>query len=187
MNQRASTTGGATRDRLKQIIAEKSVLSGGNFRLASGGESSLFFDMKMTLLDPEGAGLAADMILDHLEGKPVDAIGGIVLGACPIVSAVCVKSHERQPITGFYVRKEPKERGTEKLIEGPLAKGARVVLVEDVTTKGGSVMKAVEAVVAAGCEIVEIITIVDRQSGAPALLAENGLNLVALFEMDEFA
>ena len=125
------------------MIGAKSVFTGGDFKLASGGQSSVFFDMKMTLLDPEGINFVADLMVQLLEGEACDAIGGLVLGACPIVDAVIVKAYPTRRITGFYVRKEPKERGTNKMIEGPLAPGSACVMVEDVTTLGNSVLKAV--------------------------------------------
>ena len=174
------------RERLREIIAAKS-LTRGQFKLASGGESDIFFDMKMTLLDPEGASLAADLILDLLAGEPVDAIGGLVLGACPIVSAVAMKSGERgRPIPGFYVRKEPKGRGTNKLIEGILEPGSRAVVVEDVTTAGNSALRAAQAVRAEGCEVARVVTVVDRLQGARQNLAKEGLELTALFTRDDF-
>lgn len=175
------------RARLFDLIREKSVLTGGDFTLASGGQSSVFFDMKMTLLDPEGMNLIAQMILDLLREEAVDALGGLVLGACPIVDAVCLKSWPERPLIGFYVRKEPKERGTNKMIEGPVPTGGRVVMVEDVSTRGSSVMKAVEEARKAGCTVDTVITIVDRQQGATERLAAAGITLKPLFLMEEFA
>ncbi len=173
--------------RLRDIIAARSVLEGGAFKLASGGQSSVFFDMKMTLLTPDGAGLAADLILQSLDGEKIDAIGGLVLGACPIVDAVCVRSAgTATPIDAFYVRKEPKDHGTDKLIEGPLKPGARVIVVEDVTTRGNSALRAVEAARAEGCEVVRVITIVDRLEGAADNLKAHGVELSALFTRDDF-
>jgi orotate phosphoribosyltransferase len=173
--------------RLRDLIAQRSVLEGGAFKLASGGQSSVFFDMKMTLLTPDGAGLAADLILQSLAGENIDAIGGLVLGACPIVDAVCVRSADTAaPIDAFYVRKEPKAHGTDKLIEGPLKPGARVIVVEDVTTRGNSALRAVEAARAEGCEVVRVITIVDRLEGAADNLKAHGVELRALFTRDDF-
>ncbi len=174
------------RARLKNLIAAKSVLTGGNFKLASGGQSAVFFDMKMTLLDPEGLNLVADLMVDLIADEACDAIGGLVLGACPIVDAVIVKAFPTRRIAGFYVRKEPKERGTNKLIEGPLARGARCIMVEDVTTLGNSVLKAVAEARQAGCTVQTVVTCVDRQQGAQALLAAEGIALRSLFTMDEF-
>ena len=174
------------RQRLKSLIAAKSVLTGGDFKLASGGKSSVFFDMKMTLLDPEGINLVADLMLQLLERETVDAIGGLVLGACPIVDAVTLKSYPARRISGFYVRKEPKERGTNKMIEGPLAPGSACVMVEDVTTQGSSVMKAVAEARAIGCRVTTVLTCVDRQQGARERLEAEGIVLKPLFTMDEF-
>jgi orotate phosphoribosyltransferase len=174
------------RTRLKALIAAKSVLTGGDFQLASGGKSSVFFDMKMTLLDPEGINLTADLMLQLLEGEAFDAIGGLVLGACPIVDAVTLKAYPARRISGFYVRKEPKERGTNKMIEGPLAPGSVCVMVEDVTTQGSSVMKAVVEARAIGCTVATVATCVDRQQGARERLKAEGIVLRPLFTMDEF-
>ncbi|MCW5774413.1 MAG: orotate phosphoribosyltransferase, partial [Rhodospirillaceae bacterium] len=156
----------AKRQRLKALIATQAVLTGGDFKLASGGQSSVFFDMKMTLLDPEGLNLVADLMLETLAGERFDALGGLVLGACPIVDAVVVKAWPARRITGFYVRKEPKARGTNKMIEGPLQPGAACVMVEDVTTQGSSVLKAVAEARAIGCSVATVVTCVDRQQGA---------------------
>jgi orotate phosphoribosyltransferase len=174
------------RMRLKDLIAAKSVLTGGDFKLASGGKSSVFFDMKMTLLDPEGINLVADLMLQLLEREQFDAIGGLVLGACPIVDAITLKAYPARRISGFYVRKEPKERGTNKMIEGPLAPGATVVMVEDVTTQGSSVLKAIVEARALGCKVTTVVTCVDRQQGASDRLKAEGIALKPLFTMEEF-
>lgn len=175
-------------EELKEIIQVKSYITDGDFKLASGASSNFFFDMKVTLLDPKGATLAADLILDMIKNDRVKAIGGMELGACPIASAVCVRSQERgMPINAFYVRKTPKKRGTQKMIEGePLKPGDRVVVVDDVTTSGGSVMDAIKEVRALGCEIVSVLTIVDREQGAEANLQAQGLKLKKLFGRRDF-
>lgn len=175
-------------DRLREIVREKSFISGGDFKLASGATSSFFFDMKPTVLDPEGASLVAEAILDRLAGANVKAIGGLVLGACPIASAVCVKSYgTKTPLQAFYVRKEAKARGTQKMIEGSdLKKGDRVVIVEDVTTTGGSALRAVEEVEKLGCVVVKVMTIVDREQGATENFAKKGIAFDALFRRKDF-
>ena len=185
-----SASPAATRDRLKAIIKERSYIydEHGEFKLASGAVSKFFFDLKVTLLDPEGSNLASDMILELIQPLKADAIGGLVIGACPIASSVCTKSWlAGQPIRGFYVRKEPKKRGTQKLVEGDmLKKGDRVVVVEDVTTSGGSAMDAVKSLRELGCEIVKIITIVDREQGAKEMFAKEGIDFTPLFTKSEF-
>jgi orotate phosphoribosyltransferase len=174
---------------LKEIIRQKSYITDGDFKLASGATSSFFFDMKVTMLDPRGATLAADLILDKIRGENVTAVGGLVVGACPIASAVCVRSleHGEKPVNAFYVRKEPKKRGTQKMIEGAeLRKGDRVVMVEDVTTSGGSVLQAIDEVEKLGCTVVKVITIVDREQGAKDNLARRNLTLDPVFTRRDF-
>ncbi|MBU6475384.1 MAG: orotate phosphoribosyltransferase [Alphaproteobacteria bacterium] len=175
--------------RLRRIINEKSYNTGGDFKLASGAASSFFFDMKPTVLDPEGANLVADAILERIKGLNATAIGGLVLGACPIASAVCVKSFGTSaPLQAFYVRKEAKTRGTQKMIEGgDLKKGDRVVVVEDVTTTGGSALQAVAELRKLGCEVVKVMTIVDREQGAAAAFAAEKIPFDALFTRRDFA
>ncbi len=179
--------------RLRAMIAEKSVLRG-QFRLASGGESGLFFDMKQTLLLPEGLSLVGSLMLERVLASRATAVGGLVLGACPIVGAIAQASYANsasglgREVAAFYVRKEPKNTGTRELIEGhDIAGHAAVYMIEDVTTKGGSVIKAIEAVQReTPCEVLGVLTVVDREQGARAALAELGLPLDALFTMSEF-
>lgn len=180
----------ARRDRLREIIVAKSLTraSGPEFKLASGGQSTFFFDMKKTALDPEGANLIADLILDRLASRSkVRYVGGLETGAIPIVTAVALKSFAIQPLTGFFVRKEPKKTGTQSYIEGELAAGSVVVLIEDVATRGESVLKAVRQVRALGCTVAGVITVVDRLEGARDNLANEGLQLESLFTRDDFA
>lgn len=169
--------------RLKRILTSKSY-ERGTFTLSSGAQSDVFFDVKRTSLDPEGAWLSADLILDMLQGEQVRAIGGLAMGACPIVSAVCVRSHERGiPISAFYVRKAEKKHGTQRRIEGlELRKGDRVVIVDDVATKGGAMLEAIRMVEELGSEVVRTIVVVDREQGAEERLREAGYRLESLFK-----
>jgi orotate phosphoribosyltransferase len=184
-NDRASPS--AARERLRQIIQKESLRSGREFRLASGKTSNLFFDLKKTVLDPEGSNLVADAVLDLLKDDRPDFIGGLEMGAVPVVQAICTKSFPEHPIRGFFVRKELKGHGTDQSIEGHIRDGARVVILEDVTTTGGSALKAVAAVEGRGCRVDKVITIVDRLEGARENLAQRGITLVALFTRDDFA
>lgn len=172
--------------RLKELLLQKSYLKG-DFILTSGARSNVFFDVKMTSLDPEGATLAADLIIDRLQDQRIDVVGGIAVGACPIISAICVRSFERgTPIPCFYVRKEEKKHGTQKKIEGlELKKGDRVAIVDDVATTGGSILEAVHAARAAGCEVIKTIVIVDREQGGAQNLAAEGYTLESLFKRSE--
>ena len=182
-----NAAGSAARDRLREIIKKQSVITG-DFELASGGSSNIFFEMKETLLDPEGLDIASEMTLNIIDKIPnVDAVGGLELGACPVVTAICLKSLGRRPLAGFYVRKERKKRGAKQLIDGPVVRGSNVVILDDVTTKGGSVLQAVRAAREdLGCNVVAVVTVVDREEGAREALAKEGLDLIPLFLMSEF-
>jgi orotate phosphoribosyltransferase len=179
------------RARLQTIIRERALLSGGRFTLASGRESSVFFDMKPAMLDPEGANLIADAVLDVIADRPADAVGGLVMGAVPIVAVVAAKSwtdprFAQRPLAGFFVRKEAKDHGTAKRIDGTLAPGARTVILEDVTTSGASALQAADAVRAAGCTVEAVVTLVDRREGAAEAFRQAGLPFVAIFSRDDF-
>jgi orotate phosphoribosyltransferase len=167
--------------RLLEIIRQKSFLRG-QFKLASGAMSDYYLDMKPTSFDAEGAALIAEIICGMLaDDRDVESIGGLELGAVPIVAAVCARSWPDRPIRGFVVRKETKGHGTDQKIDGNFTPGSKVVLIEDVTTKGGSVMQAVRAVRAQGAQIKRIITIVDRLEGAGENLKKEGLELTPIF------
>ena len=177
---------GPARDRLKSIIREKSLLSG-EFTLASGRASGFFFNMKRTMLDPEGAYLLADALLDLMDDIDADHVGGLAMGAIPLVAVVAARSFERgRPRTAFFVRKEAKDHGTMDLIEGSLADNAKVVLLEDVTTTGGSSLKAAAVVRGRGCTVGHVLAIVDREEGARANFAREGIELRALYRRADF-
>src|SRR5271166_3733457 len=110
----------AKRQRLRDIIRERSLLQDRGFVLTSGRSSNFFFDMKRTLLDPEGAVLVADLLFDMIRDDDVDAVGGLETGAIPIVALLCARSWPEKPITGFFVRKEAKGHGTDQRIDGLL-------------------------------------------------------------------
>jgi orotate phosphoribosyltransferase len=167
--------------RLLEIIKQKSLLKG-QFKLASGATSDYYLDLKPTSFDPEGATLIAEIICGMLaEDRDVDSIGGLELGAVPIVAAVSARSWRDRPIKSFVVRKENKGHGTDKKIDGNFTPNTIVVLIEDVTTRGGSVMQAVRAVREKGATIKRIITIVDRLEGATENLKKEGIDLEAVF------
>ena len=175
------------KQRLRDIIAAKSLLSG-NFTLASGKASGYFFDMKKTMFDPEGASLVGELLCDLLaDDTEIKAVGGLEMGAVPIALSIAIKSNERgRPIDSFFVRKEVKDHGTAKLIDGNFVPGSKVIVLEDVTTTGGSAMKAIKAVRDQGGKVDTIITIVDRLEGARDNLQKEGLKLVSLFTNDDF-
>ncbi len=181
----------ARRARLVEIIKQRSFQEGPEFKLASGKTSTFYFNMKPTMLDSEGAYLVAALILDQLENVEADLIGGLEMGAVPIAASVAAVSYaEGRNLSAFFVRKQAKEHGTQALVEG-LAKGdsmagKKVVVVEDVTTTGGSALKAAEALRAAGAEIVSVITIVDRLDGAAETFAAAGLKFEPLLTLADF-
>jgi orotate phosphoribosyltransferase len=168
--------------RLLEIIKEKSLLRGGSFKLASGAVSDYYLDMKPTTFDPEGSFLISEIVFAMLQGdREIDSIGGIELGAVPIVMAITGRSWPTRPLTGFVVRKEKKGHGTDKHIDGNFKPNTNVVLFDDVTTLGGSVTKAIHAVREHGSTVKRVITIVDRLEGASNNLKREGLILESIF------
>tara|TARA_Y100000588_G_C13896722_1_gene771026 strand:- start:67 stop:612 length:546 start_codon:yes stop_codon:yes gene_type:complete len=175
------------KEKLKNLVREKSLLSGENFTLASGETSQYYFNMKNTTFHPEGALLLSDLILEMLESFKVDSIGGLEMGAVPIAAAVTSRSFQKgRPISGFFVRKQTKGHGTKSLIEPHQPEGTKVAIVEDVTTTGASALQAVEALEAVGCEVSVVITLVDRQEGAKTAFAKRDLPFHALFRSSDF-
>ena len=179
-----------SRARLADIIFKRS-FGRGEITLASGRKSNFYFNLKPTMLDPEGAALLAELTLDALAGERIDYVGGLEMGAVPIAGAIAQLSFIRgKPIAAFFVRKKPKEHGAKLSVEGlapgESLKGKRVVVVEDVTTTGGSAMKAVEVVRDAGGEIAMVFTMVDREEGAGDTFKAASLPFRSLFRAAEF-
>jgi orotate phosphoribosyltransferase len=153
--------------------------------LSSGRESDFYIDCKQSTLDGEGAVLTGRLLCDMLaQGAPVEAVGGITLGADPIVTAVSMTTALRNaPIPAFIIRKEPKKHGTAQWIEGArnLRPGMKVAIVEDVVTTGASTVKAIDRAVESGLEVVRVIALVDRNEGGAETLAGKGYKLEPLF------
>ena len=161
------------REQLRLLLKGESLIFG-DFTLASGKKSTFYFDSKRTTLLPDGAWLTARAILRLIRehGIEADAIGGLTLGADPIVCPVAALSHAEGPkLRAFIVRKETKEHGTGRRIEGNLLKGSRVIIVDDVVTTAGSTLKAIEAAEGEGHTVVAVICLVDREEGGAAKLA----------------
>lgn len=170
---------------LKKLILEKSYRKG-TFKLSSGKESDFYIDGKQTTLSAEGAYLCGKLIFDIIKEHPekIEAVGGMTLGADPLVTAVSLTSFlEKSPIPAFIVRKESKKHGTEAYIEGQknIPQKAMVALLEDVVTTGGTLLKVIERVEAQGYKVGLVITIVDRQEGGAETLANQGYPLKAIF------
>ena len=168
------------KQRLKELLQRKSIIWG-KVTLASGQESDYYFDCKLTTLDPEGAFLTGNAVLDLIEehGIKADAIGGPPIGAHPIVAAVAAVSHLRanelkgRTLPAFLIRKQPKTHGLEKQIEGIDLKNVRdVVIIDDVCTKGESTLEALKIVEDAGLHVAAVLSIVDREAGGSAKLRQ---------------
>lgn len=175
-----------TKKRLLQIIKEKAVFHS-PVRLSSGKKSSYYIDARRVTLSGEGVYLAAKVIFDLVKDENIDAIGGPTMGADPIVGAVvCLSYLNHLSIQGFIIRKEPKEHGLQRLIEGPdLKKGSRVVIIDDVVTTGKSTLKAAKAVENSGCKVVKIIALVDRLEGGRQELEKNGFKFTPIFTVKD--
>jgi len=171
--------------RFLQIFKEEAILRG-RFFLASGKESSYYFDGRLVTLSPEGAYLLGKRIFDIISDLEVDAIGGMAIGAIPIATSVALISHiEKKPMSAFIVRGTEKNHGTKKLIEGPLNPGSRVVIVDDVITSGNSILRSIEAAESSGCEVVKVLVILDRKAGGSEEILKRGYDFQSLLVTDE--
>lgn len=174
-------------DRLISLLAERSVRRG-TFTLASGKQSSVYVDARLTTMSPEGLATIGPLGLERIRaaGLDPDAVGGLTLGADPVAYAIAYASAlAGSPLHAFTVRKEAKVYGTGKLIEGPFTPGDRVVIIEDVITTGGSALRAIDAVRAAGGIIIGVLAVVDREEGGQEALAAAGVPIVALTTASE--
>jgi orotate phosphoribosyltransferase len=176
------------RAKLFALIKERSFRRGAT-ALASGRSSNFYFDMKPTMFDPAGAAWLAELILDRLNEAEVDYVGGLAIGAVPLVGSVVMLSHQRgRPIPGFFVRAQVKDHGTQRRIEATSEslKGKNVVIVEDVTTTGGSATTAVQAAVEEGARVVLVLSVVDRLEGAAEHFRKLGIAFRSIYTADEF-
>lgn len=173
------------REELREILKKRSILKG-DFTLVSGKKSSYYINGKMTTLSARGLYLASKLLLDRFEGLEYEAFAGPTIGADPIIGALLALAAQRGlEKEGLLIRKEAKDHGTKSLIEGNLREGMRVVLLEDVATTGGSLLKAALAIEGGGGTIAGVFTIVDRDEGAEANLADAGYRFSSLFNVQE--
>jgi len=175
------------REALIALIRHKA-LKFGDFTLASGKKATYYLDCKQVTLDPNGARLIAEGILDLLKlGQYPKAIGGMSIGADPITAAVVTMSAMRgAPIAGFMIRKEPKGHGTNQYVEGPVQPGDDVAIVEDVVTTGGSSLAAIERAEQFGLRVVRVLGIVDRLEGGSRAFVARGYPFAALLTIRDF-
>lgn len=159
----------------------------GDFTLASGKKSKYYLDGKQITLHSRGLRLVSEGLLELLNGVEFDGIGGMSIGADPIIGGVLTAAAEKnRDLLGFLVRKEPKGHGTQRYIEGPVQPGMKVVVIDDVVTTGGSSLQAVDRIVEFGCEVVQVVGIVDRMEGGAANFAERKLPFQSLLTIRDF-
>lgn len=175
---------GQLKQELNSLIRKLSYREG-DFTLASGKKSSFYIDLKATTLHPEGAYLIGEIAVRVIQesGLRVDAVGGLTLGADPLATAISLAGRAHGVTwPAFIVRKEPKDHGTGRYIEGieNLKPGASVLVLEDVVTTGGSSQKAIDRLREAGFKPVATLTVVDRQQGGAELLSQQGLKFLSL-------
>lgn len=178
------------RERLRAIIHEKSFRTG-DFTLASGKKSTKYFNLKPTMMNPEGGHLAAQLFIDKLQPLQPDFVGGLEMGAVPLVAAIAAVSHAQgAPQKAFFIRKKAKEYGAQALVEGLVStdvlQGSNVVMIEDVTTTGGSIIKAIDTVRELGASVTHAVTLLDRNEGARDALNDAGVELHWVLEGAEF-
>jgi orotate phosphoribosyltransferase len=177
-----------SRTRLARLLADNAVIHE-SVVLSSGRRSPYYVDCRQVLLDPEGAELAGALSWDLLKDAGVDAVGGLTLGADPLVCATSAAAWSAgRRVTGFFIRKEAKKHGLQQWVEGPfIEEGTPVAIVDDVLTSGGSLATAVEKARQAGGVVVAAIVVIDREEGGreaiEALL--DGAPLHALFTAKE--
>lgn len=170
------------RTRLIELL-KRDALKLGTFTLASGRSSHYYIDGRKVTLSAEGAPLIAEGMLDLICDQPeISAVGGLTLGADPIVGAILAlaSARGRATLRGFLVRKQAKSHGTGNLVEGPLEPGSTVAIVDDVATTGGSSIQAIEAVEAMGCKVGLVVVVLDRLEGAARTFSDRGLSFQPL-------
>jgi orotate phosphoribosyltransferase len=174
------------REALKQLVREKA-LRFGEFTLASGKKANYYLDCRQITLDAQGARLIGEGMLELLAGDMPDLVGGMAIGADPITAAILTLAGVRGiALRGVMVRKEAKQHGTGKLVEGPFQGGERIAIVEDVVTTGGSSLAAIERCEAVGLKVERVLAIIDRLEGGGEAFAARGYELTTLFTVRDF-
>jgi len=174
------------REKLIELFRERA-LRFGDFTLVSGKKSKYYLDGKQVTLFSEGLRLIGAGLLELLEDVDFDAIGGMSIGADPIVGGILVVAAQRgRSLDGFMIRKDAKEHGTQQFVEGSVKPGMKVVIIDDVVTTGGSSLLAVDRIQDFGCEVVQVVGIVDRMEGGAANFAERNLPFRSLLSIQDF-
>ena len=174
--------------RLVEIICDKSFRYSENaqFKLVSGKMSKFYVNCKPVTLSPEGMYLVGHLVLSAMEGSGCEAVGGLTFGADPIAVATSFASHLKQtPVKAFSIRKEQKDHGMVKWVEGDVEPGAKVAIIDDVATTGGSTITAVNRAKAEGLDVTRVITLVDRQEGGLENIRSHVSDVSAIITRDE--
>jgi orotate phosphoribosyltransferase len=175
------------RNDLITLLATRSAKRG-NFTLASGRQSSLYIDARITTMSPDGLAVIGPLGLEAIRGAgwKADSVGGLTLGADPIAYAIAYASATTDaPVRAFTVRKEPKTHGTGRLIEGPFKAGDSVVVIEDTITTGSSALRAIDAVRDSGGSVAGVLALVDREEGGREALEARGHRVISLATASE--
>ena len=173
------------RDRLRQMLLDRSMRFG-EFVLSSGATSNYYIDVRKTSLHPDGLKLISRMFWDVLKSDRITAVGGLTLGADPLVAGLMLlAAEEGQALEGFLVRRTTKDHGLRGQVEGNLAGHKRIAILDDVITSGESALIAAEAAESYKAEVVRVLAVVDREQGAAQVFEQRGYPFSALFSIDE--
>lgn len=173
------------RDQLRQMLLSRSMRFG-EFVLSSGATSNYYIDVRKTSLHPDGLRMISKLFFEMLASENVTAIGGLTLGADPLVAGLMLYSAEHnRPLDGFLVRRTTKDHGLRGQVEGNLAGHKRIVILDDVITSGESALIAAEAAESYKAEVVRVLAVVDREQGASQIFQQRGYPFSALFSIGE--
>lgn len=157
------------------------------FKLSCGKRSDRYFDCKQTSLSPEGLSLIGQVLWSEIKNLNIDAIGGLTLGADPLVCSTAIYAAQKgKSIGAFIVRKKTKKYGTQKWIEGKIKSGMRVIIVDDVVTTGNSTLEAIKRAEEAGLKVIKVVVLIDREEGGRENIEQKGYKYTSIFTYSDF-